>query len=102
MAQKRYIIHITMLALWLFTCLGQPIVTIFDDGKPLVTNNLNEEEHKEQQGKKNNEEEKIISDSSIDFVFLCGLNEPHKVDTYTLGFSDCIRQIVLPPPEQYV
>ena len=86
-----------MLALWLFTCIGQPIITIVDDGKPLVTNNINEEEQK--QGKKNNEEEKIISKSLTDFLFVSNLEIQFTTYNYQLGQSDCIKQIVLPPPE---
>ncbi len=97
MMRTQYIIRITMLTLWLFTCIGQPIITIVDDGKPLVTNNINEEEQK--QGKKNNEEEKIISKSLTDFLFVSSLRERANIDNYRLGQSDCIKQIVLPPPE---
>ncbi len=100
--QTKYIIHAAMLILWLFACVGQPVVTIFEDGSPIVNNNLNEEEQKEQQGKKNNEEEKIISNSLTDFVFHYHLKKTLNVDIYSLSFSHCIRQIDLPPPERTV
>lgn len=98
----KYIIHISILTLWLFACIGQPVITIIDDGKPLVTNNINEEEQKEQQSKKNNEEEKIISKSLTDFLFASNFKEQSNIDTYRLGHSDCVKQIVLPPPEQFI
>lgn len=102
MIQTKYIIHIAMLTLWLFTCVGQPLITISNDGSPLMSINLNEDEQKEQQGKKNNEEEKIISISLIDFDFQYYLKERRNVDSYCLGFSHCIRQIDLPPPEHTI
>lgn len=99
MIQIKYIIQVTMLSLWLFACIGQPIITIINDGHPLVSNTINEEEQKEQQSKKNNEEEKIISKTLTDFIFGAELKEKSNIDTYTLTYSDYFRQIVLPPPE---
>ncbi|MET6989390.1 hypothetical protein [Sediminicola arcticus] len=99
MIQIKYIIQVSMLSLWFFACIGQPIITIINDGQSLVSNTINEEEQKEQQVKKNSEEEKIISKSLTDYIFGSDIIERPNTDNYTLAYSDCFRQIVLPPPE---
>jgi hypothetical protein len=87
MIQIKYIIQVSMLSLWFFACIGQPIITIINDGQSLVSNTINEEE------------EKIISKSLTDYIFGSDIIERPNTDNYTLAYSDCFRQIVLPPPE---
>lgn len=102
MNKTKYIIHITMFTLWLFACVGQPVITILEDGKSLVTNNISEEEQKEQQGKKNNEEEKKISNNPTDLLFASNAHKSPISDIYIFGHSNHLRQIIVPPPESFI
>lgn len=97
----RSTIFITLLSIWLFAIFAPPIISLMNnDGKTIITINLNEEEQSEQ-GKKNVAEKKIVYDNT-NFYFLAQLRNHSLNDFYLLANFDHTLEIILPPPEPII
>ena len=98
---KRHLLFV-LLSVWIFAIVAPPIISLLcEDGKSIITVNLNEEEQQEQ-GKKSIDEKLVVKGNSSDFSFLYRLQYSTLYDFYLLGKSDYASEIFLPPPEHHI
>ena len=93
------LVHLTLLAFWLFAIVAPSAVTLMDVDNPIVITNLNEEEQQET-GKKTPSEEKIANSNILNYSLIARYKKTIMGHYYLITHIDHTSEILLPPPEQ--